>query len=147
MRRRELSTILKEFERDMRNIFKDDFRMVRLYGSYARGDYNQNSDIDVMVLVNTPAVSYTHLDVYKRQQISCIYKEKKNKCYNINCVENVGKRCVQDEKCAFYIAATEKLSESEKHEIEMDIKLSLIHIWIIWRLFSCSKKQRYGALR
>ena len=53
MRRRELSTILKEFERDMRNI-KDDFRMVRLYGSYARGDYNQNSDIDVMVLVNTP---------------------------------------------------------------------------------------------
>lgn len=36
MRRRELSTILKEFERDMRNIFKDDFRMVRLYGSYAR---------------------------------------------------------------------------------------------------------------
>lgn len=54
MRRRELSTILKEFERDMRNIFKDDFRMVRLYGSYARGDYNQNSDIDVMVLVNTP---------------------------------------------------------------------------------------------
>mgnify|MGYP000093238473 FL=1 len=49
MRRRELSTILKEFERDMRNIFKDDFRMVRLYGSYARGDYNQNSDIDVMV--------------------------------------------------------------------------------------------------
>ena len=52
--RRELSTILKEFERDMRNIFKDDFRMVRLYGSYARGDYNQNSDIDVMVLVNTP---------------------------------------------------------------------------------------------
>lgn len=43
--------------------------------------------------------------------ISCIYKEKKNKCYNINCVENVGKRCVQEGKCAFYIAATEKLSE------------------------------------
>ena len=31
---------------------------------------------------------------------------------------------MQDEKCAFYIAATEKLSESEKHEIEMDIKKS-----------------------
>ena len=54
MRRRELSTILKEFERDMRNIFKDDFFFFCLYGSYARGDYNQNSDIDVMVLVNTP---------------------------------------------------------------------------------------------
>ena len=60
--------------------------------------------------------------------ISCIYKEKKNKCYNINCVENVGKRCVQEEKCAFYIAATEKLSESEKHEIEMDIKNAEIYL-------------------
>ena len=54
MHKRELAAILKEFEHDMRNIFKDDFRMIRLYGSYARGDYNQNSDIDVMVLVNTP---------------------------------------------------------------------------------------------
>ena len=54
MHKRELTAILKEFECDMRNIFKDDFCMVRLYGSYARGDYNQNSDIDVMVLVNTP---------------------------------------------------------------------------------------------
>ena len=52
MRRRELSTILKEFERDMRNIFKDDFRMVRLYGSYARGDYKEDSDIDIVAVVH-----------------------------------------------------------------------------------------------
>lgn len=60
--------------------------------------------------------------------ISCIYKKKKNKCYNINCVENMGKRYVQDEKCAFYIAATEKLSASEKNEIEMDIKTAEIYL-------------------
>lgn len=35
---------------------------------------------------------------------------------------------MQDEKCAFYIAATEKLSESEKHEIEMDIKNAKIYL-------------------
>ena len=35
---------------------------------------------------------------------------------------------MQDEKCAFYIAATEKLSESEKHEIEMDIKNAEIYL-------------------
>lgn len=52
---KELAIILKEFEQDMRNLFKDDFRMIRLYGSYARGDYHQNSDIDVMILVSTPA--------------------------------------------------------------------------------------------
>lgn len=50
-----LSLILKEFHHDMQNIFKEDLCTVRLYGSYARGDYHQNSDIDVMVLVNTPA--------------------------------------------------------------------------------------------
>ena len=60
--------------------------------------------------------------------ISCIYKKKKNKCYNVNCVENVGKRCIQDEKCAFYIAATEKLSASEKNEIETDIKNAEIYL-------------------
>ena len=51
---KELTTIIQEFEQDMKNIFKDDFRSLWLYGSYARGDYDQNSDIDVMILVNTP---------------------------------------------------------------------------------------------
>ena len=51
---KELTTIIQEFEQEMKNIFKDDFRSLWLYGSYARGDYDQNSDIDVMILVNTP---------------------------------------------------------------------------------------------
>ena len=52
MRKSEVAAILKEFERDMRNIFKDDFRMVRLYGSYARGDYHTDSDVDVVAIVH-----------------------------------------------------------------------------------------------
>ena len=28
--------------------------MMLLYGSYARGDFDENSDIDVMILVKTP---------------------------------------------------------------------------------------------
>ena len=38
----------------MRNVFKEDFCKILVYGSYARGDYNENSDVDVMILVNTP---------------------------------------------------------------------------------------------
>ena len=34
-------------------------------------------------------------------------------------------------KCAFYIAATEKLSESEKHEIEMDIRMQRFILEIV----------------
>ena len=30
------------------------FAKILVYGSYARGDYNENSDVDVMILVNTP---------------------------------------------------------------------------------------------
>lgn len=60
--------------------------------------------------------------------ISCIYKNAKNKCYNVNCIENVGKRCTQEKKCVFYIAATEELSVSEENEIEMDIKNAEIYL-------------------
>ena len=49
-----IRNILKEFEQCMRNVFKEDFCKILVYGSYARGDYNENSDVDVMILVNTP---------------------------------------------------------------------------------------------
>lgn len=48
------SNILNEFEQCMRNVFKDDFYKILVYGSYARGNYNENSDVDVMILVNIP---------------------------------------------------------------------------------------------
>ena len=48
------STILIEFEKCMRDIFGDDLREVILYGSYARNEQNANSDIDIMILVDTP---------------------------------------------------------------------------------------------
>ena len=51
---RKILNILKEFSQYMENIFKDDLYKVIVYGSYARGDYDENSDIDIMILVNTP---------------------------------------------------------------------------------------------
>ena len=46
--------VLEKFESHMRNIFQKDFCSLIVYGSYAIGDYNDNSDIDVMIIVNTP---------------------------------------------------------------------------------------------
>ena len=51
---KEPKEILRQFKHDVQDIFQDDFCSLRLYGSYARGDYNDYSDIDVMILVNTP---------------------------------------------------------------------------------------------
>lgn len=45
--------LVYEFAKDMRRIFGNDLIQVIVYGSYARGDYREDSDIDVMVLVKT----------------------------------------------------------------------------------------------
>ena len=39
------------FARRVRRILGKNLKQVILYGSYARGDYNSSSDVDVMILV------------------------------------------------------------------------------------------------
>lgn len=41
-----------------REIFGDKLVSVILYGSYARGDYDDESDVDIMLLVNMPQEEY-----------------------------------------------------------------------------------------
>lgn len=42
--------ILLEFTHQVKNVLGKKLTKVILYGSYARGDYRENSDIDIMVL-------------------------------------------------------------------------------------------------
>ena len=46
----EKKQILEEFVADMEKVFETSLKKIILYGSYARGDYRENSDIDIMVL-------------------------------------------------------------------------------------------------
>lgn len=39
---------------ELKRLFGTDLCRIVVYGSYARGDYTENSDIDVMILVKTP---------------------------------------------------------------------------------------------
>ncbi len=48
-----INEILSKFAGDMRKLFQTDLSSILVYGSYARGDYQENSDIDVMILVKT----------------------------------------------------------------------------------------------
>lgn len=50
--RDQLNRILAAIARYSRDAFGDKLEAVILYGSYARGDYTPESDIDVMVLVD-----------------------------------------------------------------------------------------------
>lgn len=46
-----ISKIIYEFSVQLRKLLENDLSKVILYGSYARGDFQENSDVDVMVLV------------------------------------------------------------------------------------------------
>ena len=50
--RNTLQSVLNEAVGGLRDIFGEQLDRVILYGSYARGDYNEDSDIDVMALVD-----------------------------------------------------------------------------------------------
>lgn len=47
-----LDEILKRYVDDVHNIYGEQLKTVILYGSYARGDFGQDSDIDIMILVD-----------------------------------------------------------------------------------------------
>ena len=47
-----IQKILNDFLEEVKIILGNRLKKIVLYGSYARGDYNENSDIDVMILVD-----------------------------------------------------------------------------------------------
>lgn len=49
---RTITIILDKFIGGVREILGDHLKKIILYGSYARGDYNESSDIDIMILVD-----------------------------------------------------------------------------------------------
>ncbi|MCH5192626.1 MAG: nucleotidyltransferase domain-containing protein [Oscillospiraceae bacterium] len=46
--------LLQLYVEDLKSIYGQHLRTVILYGSYARGDYTKDSDIDIMILVDLP---------------------------------------------------------------------------------------------
>ena len=47
-----LNVIITKTTSELKNIFKDKLNSVILYGSYARNDFDDESDIDIMALVD-----------------------------------------------------------------------------------------------
>ena len=47
-----ISNIIQDFAKSVRKILGNSLDSVIVYGSYARGDYSELSDIDVMLLVS-----------------------------------------------------------------------------------------------
>ncbi len=49
-----INIALEKLKEGIRDIFGSKAKKVILYGSYARGDFNKHSDIDVMILTDIP---------------------------------------------------------------------------------------------
>lgn len=47
-----LQDVLRKYVNDILEIYGDSLKAVILYGSYARGDFKADSDIDIMILVD-----------------------------------------------------------------------------------------------
>lgn len=53
----QLEVILREVSRCAKDLFGNKLDSIILYGSYARGDYDGESDIDIMILADIPVES------------------------------------------------------------------------------------------
>jgi predicted nucleotidyltransferase len=49
----DVKTLLAEIKVGLLKLYGQRLKAVILFGSYARGDYNQNSDFDVMIVLDT----------------------------------------------------------------------------------------------
>ena len=47
-----IRNIIYRFSQELRSILGDKLTKIIVYGSYARGDFRENSDIDIMILVD-----------------------------------------------------------------------------------------------
>lgn len=47
-----IDKIIKKFVKELSELLGNRLKKVILYGSYARGDYDKNSDIDIMILTD-----------------------------------------------------------------------------------------------
>ena len=47
-----IDNVINEFVQGVNNILGTRVKKITLYGSYARGDYNKSSDIDIMILTD-----------------------------------------------------------------------------------------------
>ena len=51
--RASLQSILDQYKEDVLSILREKLVKIILYGSYARGDFREDSDIDLLILVNS----------------------------------------------------------------------------------------------
>ncbi len=88
--------LIDEYVEDVKDLFGEHLRAVILFGSYARGDFREDSDVDIMILIDfddneteryrekLSELNYDYLDKYGIF-IQCIVK---NEAFFNNWIQN-----------------------------------------------------------
>lgn len=66
----DIKLILEEFVIKMKEYLGNDIQSIVLYGSYARGDFNVQSDLDIMILVHS---SDSDIKKYENMVYDCAF--------------------------------------------------------------------------
>lgn len=75
-----INKILDEFVLEVNRILGNRVKQIILYGSYARGDYNESSDIDIMILTD---LSDEEILEYRDKIWDCSYEIEFNNNFDI----------------------------------------------------------------
>ncbi|MBQ7564174.1 MAG: nucleotidyltransferase domain-containing protein [Lachnospiraceae bacterium] len=59
-----MNSLLMSYVRSIKEIYGDHVNRIILYGSYARGDYREDSDVDIMILLD---ISDIDIKKYRHQ--------------------------------------------------------------------------------
>ena len=57
-----IDNIIQEFVEEVKKVMGKRVKKIILYGSYARGDYNKSSDIDIMILTD---LNFEEIEQYR----------------------------------------------------------------------------------
>lgn len=71
----ELNTVIKEYIKEIKEILETDFEEAVIYGSYARGEYSEESDIDIAVFTSRKTEDF-YLLINKISEVTFEYNVK-----------------------------------------------------------------------
>lgn len=75
-----INTVINDFVQGVNDILGNRIKKIILYGSYARGDFNEGSDIDIMILTD---LSDDEIEIYRQKIYDYAYDIEENNNFDI----------------------------------------------------------------
>lgn len=96
-----IDKIIKQFVKEVKSLLGNRVKQVILYGSYARGDYNKSSDIDIMILTD---LMPEEIEDYREYISNIVFEiQIKHDIYISPIIKNIDNYNLKSEFVPFYM--------------------------------------------